>query len=501
MSDENTNFENEYEQWLEVAGLTDYITQYGSGSSVVGLRLTDLYKYLQNPYDNIDQIRKSSEYLTNKYGVIKESLRTLKSILTLNHHLSWSNYDDIKKIRKYEDKIYKFLDDIDVKKVVRDGIYEAAKTGTVVTCLRKNKYVQFLELENLRIVKQRNGKWVVEIDLKSIDKYRTVQDKLAIIESLPDEVTVAKYNLYKNKGEDYRYVELKNCDVISPDAPRNYPYSLPYTIGAWNALLQKELIDRVERSVSDRMIKQILLLHAFPMDGKNGTKMPPKPVIRQYFNEISKLLQKKNQRSHNSDESSVGLVGLPSFFELKEIEVNTDLFKKELYEKINRDIFMNLGISETLISGGGSDSNFSSAQLNNEKLFRYLFTILEQFETIINNYIKNLLPNNLSCRFYFDRVTMLDRDKYIEQCKAFYQQTGIFSPWAESLLGVPLQFVLGQARYEKEVLKIDQYINPPENFFNQSGDKKGGRSEETNPTNENTIKSKTNGNNNPKPSI
>ncbi len=501
MTENNIDSSTDYsQQWLEVARMTDYITQHGSGASVVGLKLTDLYTYLQNPYANIVQIRKASKYLTNKHGVIKEALRVLKSISTLNSHLSWSSYDDLKKITKYEDKVFKFLDEINVKKFVRDGLYQIGEEGTIVTCLRKDKYIQFLDLDSLRIEKQRNSKWVVELDLKFIDKCKITQDKVAMIESLPDEVTIAKYNLYKSKGEDYRFIEINNCDVVSPDSERNYPYSLPYSFGAWNSLLQKEMIDRVERSVSDRMVKQLLLLHAFPINGKDGDKPPPKELIQHYFNEISKLLQKKNQKSHKSDESSVGLVGLPSFFELKEVKVNVDMFKKELYDKISRDIFLNLGISESLISGGGSDSNFASAQLNNEKLFRYLFTILEQFEDVINNYIKKLLPNNLSCKFYFDRVTLLDKDKHIGQCKEFYQQTGIFSPWAESLLGVPLQYAIGQARYEKEILKIDKYINPPENFFNQKGDKKTGRPE-SDGSNANTNKSKTGGNNlSPSPS-
>lgn len=500
MSEEITQDLNE---WIEVAGLTDYITQYGSGSSATDLKLTDLYKYMQNPYSNLSQIRKASVYLTNKNGIIKEVLRILKSILTLNYHLSWSNYDDIEKIQEYESEIHKFLDSINVKKMVRDGIYEAGEIGTVVTCLRKNKYVQFLELDDIRINRQRNGKWVVEFDLKSIDNYKTTRDKLTIIESLPDEVTVAKFNLYKNKGEDYRYVEISNCDVISPDANRNFPYSLPYSFGAWHSLLQKELIDRVERSVADRLLKQIIILYAGHLD-KGGEKPVPKEVIKAYFNEVSNLFKKKNGMNLNTgnDTSGTGTIALPHFFKIDTLDVNTDLFKKELYEKTNRDIYANLGISETLISGSGADSNFASAQLNSEKLFRYLFTILEQFEDIINSYIKGILPENLSCKFYFDRVTLLDRDKYISQCQTFYQQTGIFSPWAEALLGVPMHYIIGQARYEKDILKIDEYINPPANFFTQSGesDNKGGRPEGES-SNDNTNKSKSHGsNNNPKPS-
>lgn len=497
---------DDYSQWLEVAALTDFITQRGQGSSLSDFKLTDLYKYLQNPYANLSQIRKSSVYLTNKNGVVKETLRILKSIATLNYHLAWSNYDDVKKITKYEEKVFKFLEEINVKKLTRDILYETGEIGSVVPCLRNKKYVQFLEMDNIKINSMVNGKWRIQVDLKSIDKMRTIQDKLAIIESLPDEVTIAKYNLYKNKGEDYRYVDIKDAMIISPDASRSYPYSLPFSFGAWESLLQKEVINRVERSVANRIIKDIVILKFGTLD-KDQTKPVPKELIQSYFKEVSNLLVKKEGmgRSGTSyDDSGTGTISVPHFLSLDTLKVNTELFKKELYEKINRDIFMNLGVSESLISGGAADSNFSSAQMNSEKLFRYLFTILEQVEYMINDFIKQLLPSNLSCKFYFDRVTMLDKDKHIEQCKSFYQQTGIFSPWAESLLGIPLHYALGQARYEKEVLRLEEYISPPENFFNQtskSENGKSGRPSDNSPTNENTNKGRTGGNNNaPSPS-
>lgn len=490
-----------HESWLEVAALTDYITQYGSGSSLSDIKLSDLYSYLQNPYSNIKQIQKASKYLTNKHGVIKEVLRALKTLPTLNYHLHWSSYENYKQINKYEKKIYDFLDEIDIKEVVRDGMFEVGEMGTIVTCLRKNKYVQFLDIDDLRIISQRNGKWVVEHDLSTIDTMRTYQDKLRMIESLPEEVTVERFNLYKNKGEDYRYVELSNCDVIGLDARRNFPYGLPMTLGAWNALLQKEVINRVERSVADRLIKQVLILYAGTID-KEGNKPPPKELIQSYFKEVSRLMKKKEMNGARStnETSGTGVIALPKFMELKSLEVDTQMFKKELYEKIDNDIFLNLGISSSILWGGGS-GDYSSSTLNTQKFFRYITTIVEKFEKVINRYIQSLLPNNLSCKFYFDKTTILDQDAHIENTKTFYQNTGIFAPYAEAVLGVPYHYAIGQAQYEREVLKLDDKINPPENFFNQSKDSgKAGR-----PTgdanNENTNQSKSSGSNqNPRPS-
>ncbi|MFO1442810.1 hypothetical protein KDN24_06225 [Bacillus sp. Bva_UNVM-123] len=488
------------DEWIELANMTDFITQYGSGASLTDIKLSDLYRYLKNPYANIKDIQKASKYLTNKHGIIKEVLRALKSLPTLDYVLSWSVIDDDKKLKKYEKKVHDFLKEIDLKNMIRDGLYEVGEMGTVVACLRKDKYVQFLDLDDLRINKQRNGKWVVEFDLKSIDTLKSTQEKTAIIESLPEEVTIAKFNLFKNKGEDYRYVELKDCDVVNTDAHRNFPYGLPLTMGAWSSLLQKEMISRVERSVADRLIKQVLILAAGHLD-KAGEKPVPKEIIQAYFKEVSSLMQKKegiNQRG-SVESSGTGTIALPHFLSLKTLDVNTEMFKKELYQKIDNDIYSNLGISPAVIWGGGESGNFSSATLNSQKFFRYIFTLLEKFESLINRYIKRILPSNISCEFVFSKTTMLDKDAHIDKLKELYMQTGISKFWIESLTGLPYENVISQASYEKKFLKTGEILSPPANAYTQSG--KNGRPNEENPTNQNTIKSKGNGgNNNPSPS-
>jgi hypothetical protein len=424
--------------------------------------------------------------------------------------LSWSSFDNPKQIKKYEKKIYDFLDEIKIKKLLRDGLYETPKDGTVVTCLRKEKYVQFLELDNLRINKKRNGRWIVELDLSTIKTNRMSDyDIEQIVESLPDEITTQTIKKYQSDNK-FRFVELNNCDVISYGGARNYPYGFPLTMGCWTSLIQKEIINRVERSQADTLIKKVLILCSGYIGTDEKTKKPvPRSVTEFYFNSIKTLLLKKDSGTSNSaytssteDTSGTGLVSLPEYLQLKPLDIDITQFTKELYVKIQNDIFMNLGVSEAMVYGGSQNaSNFSASQTNIEKFFRYIFEVMEQFEEVINEYIKYLLPVGLSCKFYFDKTTMLDKDKYIERCKEFYMQTGIFTPWAEALLGVPYHYVLGLARYEKEVLKIEDVIYPPINPFTTSNDNLTGRPKVDDVKSEGTAKTKnSNGNNTPSPS-
>lgn len=455
---------------LELSALQDFIGQYGSGAGLQDVSLKDVYEMLRNPYGNITRIQNTSRYFSNRFGIVKDVNEAYKTLPTLNYHVVWSNYENPTKISKHEKKIYDLLDMLNIRKVVRDGLSELAEVGTVVAVNRKNKFVQFLDLDKVRINKQVNGVWLVEVDLSKIQSGSVAEIK-AQIDSLPEDVTIGKYNMYKNKGDDYRFVPIKNARVISIRGSRNQPYGLPLTLSAWGTLLHKALIEQVEKSVADRKIKSLLILYVKSiLQNSEPYKPPHKDVINTYFKELSNLIKNKDEgRKTSTNGVGTGVMTLPAIFELKEVEVDTEMFSKELYDKLDRDLFNNLGVSNALISGGGTSSNYGTSQMNSEKFFKYIFSALEDWEYFINEIIKDMLPPNLNCKFYFDRTTIGDKEKDITAKKDFYMQTGVWIPWAESVLGVPYTFALGVAQYQEKVLKIQDIIKPPMNAYTQSG--------------------------------
>lgn len=470
-------------------------------SGVASLRPEDLQRYLQNPYGHLKQIRNASKYLINKHGILKDVVRMIKTLPTLKYSLNWSVQDN-KEIEEYEGVANQFLEDIEVVKFIRDGLYETAVEGTVVPCLRAKKYVQFLELDDLKIDKMRNGKWIVEFDLATLDNIRDTQEKIDKINSLPDEVTLEKYNKYKNTKDDKdRYIELKNCEVVALDNLRGTPYGLPYTIGAWSAILQKELIDDVEKSVSERLLTQILILTAGHYD-KEGKHPVDKELITLYFNEVASLLnQKDNARSTNraGKVNGSGLVAFPNFFKLEALDLDATMFPKELYNKITDDILMNLGVSRALVFGEGG--NYSSAQVNSEKIFSHVFALVEEFERVVNNFLKTVLPKGVTCRIKFDKSTVLDKQTEIKNKKELYQQTSLITPWVEAVMDRPIKDIV-ELRKHEESMKLDQLFYPAKNAHTTSGDELGKPAKENDEIdNENTAKNRTNnGNETPRPS-
>lgn len=483
--------------WMELSNISSMVSTGATYGTSADITLDQIYKYMMNPRKHIKQIRTTSEYLTNRHGILKDVVRMVQSLPTLKYNLIWTREDDNQERNEQDEMIVQnFLDEINVKKMLRDGLYETAEAGTVVTCLRNKSYVQFLDLDDVVIRKQRAGKWIVEFDLKTLDDIKDSQAKRNKMDSLPPVVRTAylKYKKSNDKQKD-RFVEIPNCDVISIDSRRNSPYGLPIHLGSWLPILQKELINKVERSVSGRMLSQILVLTADFID-KEKTKPVPKPLLQSYFSEVSKVLQKKEENGvgKTSQQSGSGLVALPHFLSLDSVNMDTTLFKEELYDKLDADIFSSLGVSRSLIYGEGG--NYASANVNEIKFFSYITTILEQFESVLNGYLKLILPKGKQCKIILDRTTVLDKDAQIDRFRELYMQTGIASPYIEALFGGDtFHAMLEQAKYEKEVLKTGDILNPPLNAYTSSSkDLKG------NSNNENTEGTKDNdGNNNPRP--
>ncbi len=493
------------ESWKELSSnLSNFmLSRQSSGSNAI--TISEVQKYLENPTDNLKEIRQASIYLVNKHGILRDTVRMVKSLPTLKYRLNWT-LPESGNIGEYEQEANQLLESINVVDVVRDGLLEVAETGTVVMCLRSKKYVQFLNLEDLKIDTMRDGKWVVEYDLDRLNDIQDEEERKKVIQALPDEVTERVYKKFqKSKDENDQYIEIKNCEIVNLDARRNSPYGLPMTMGAWLPILQKEIIDQVERSVSDRLVKQILILSAGHMD-KDKTKPAPPELIDFYFKKVDELIKKKentNYSKNGTDSSGTGVIAFPDMFSLDALEVDTTFFTKDLYDKIEDDIYANLGISKAL--GFGEGGNYSSATVNSEKFFSIVFSLVGQFETAINSFLQFLFTDDVVCKIKFDRATVMDKQSDIDNYKELYMQTSLITPWLEATTEMSIEDIAKQRLYEKE-LGVEELFTPAQSAHTTSGsdlkdDNTKKEKDDEDIDNENTAKTRSNdGNGNPSPS-
>src|SRR5699024_9882825 len=158
-------------------------------------------------------------------------------------------------------------------------------------------------------------------------------------------------------------------------------------------------------------------------------------------------------------------------FELDAFEVDTTFFTKDLYDKIEDDIYANLGISKAL--GFGEGGNYSSATVNSEKLFSVVFSLVGQFETAINEFLKGMFKNtDITCKVKFDKSTVMDKQAEIDSRYELYLQTSWITPWMEAVMDAPIADII-EMRQREINMKLDEIFFPAQNAHTTSGDKAG----------------------------
>jgi hypothetical protein len=494
------------QSFYELASYYDYISTSSVGRGIIDININDLMNWLRNPPKYRRQLIQLSKYYYNRDGVVTDCYDLFNVLPVLNFSVLWQNMQ-MKAFNKNKMTVDNFLDSIKVKKLVRDTIFSVIQEGTCVWYNRDNKYIQFLENEEYMIDYMVNGKWQVFYDMYYIDKYRASHNLdyiLAKINAAPDEVTLEKYNLYKKDNEKYRYVplDINKTQVFKLRGSRNEPYGLPYAIPAISSIIHRDLLEKTEKALADRIINQIIVQKVGNMpsaDGRIGLPVP-KETVQGYHNNLKNLLQKKYD-TNSSDNVSTAPLTVPAFVELEELKINMNTFPKEVWERIDRDIYKKLGFSSTLNMGGGNGQSFGSGTINVEKIYSIVFYIIEDIESALNEYFSMIVPSgNFNPKIRFSRATILDKDTAFSQAESLYLKgRGSLKDYVEAS-GRDFDHWLAQVKFENEVLRLDDILPVHNTSFTQSGDNQGGRPQSKS-KNDNTNKSKgNNGNAVPSPS-
>lgn len=476
------------------------ISQNLGGLTSSDVSIKDLLNWLKNPPKYRKKLIQLSKYYYNKDGVVTDVYDLFNVLPVLNYSILWDSMKNgYAKNKKIVDQ---FTKDIKLKKLVRDTIFTVIQEGTCVWYNRKNKYIQFLDSDQIEINYMINGKWQVLFDLKSLDGIKLENGLISQINAAPDEVTVVAYNTYK-KDPSKRYIalDINKTQVFKLRGSRNEPQGVPYCIPALASIIHRDLLEKTEKALADRIINQIIVQKIGTMpspDGKLGLPVP-KDTVSGYHNNLKNLLQKKYD-SNSTDNASTAPLTVPSFVTIEELKINMTTFPKEIWERIDRDIFKKLGISTAINSGGGNGQSFGSASVNVEKIFSIIFYIIEDIEEAIDEFMSILIPNsNLNPKIRFTRTTILDKDTAFAQAESLYLKgRGSLKDYVESS-GRDFDHWLAQVKYENEVLKIND-LPIHLTSYTATDDGTGGRPESKTPSDSND-KSKGNGGNSvPSPS-
>ena len=454
-----------------------------------------LRKWMRNPETYKEELSKYAmyQYITN--GDIFQLFDLVRIMPSLNYRIKTLKVNT--KNDKYSLECRRALKEISHKELTRDILTQTIASGTLVGLWvgkedKKSKEYPYLmifdDLEYFFPARRKNGKWTVWCDLEYFDTVFDIDEKIDLISNLEPYVTLDDYLNYKQKGVSYRYIEFpveRSVCIRTHTLKRNQRFGMPWNTQAIEDIKHKQKLRNLEKVASNKVMNAVAVL-TLGIDGndKSTYKALGEKLTKSVFNNVKQGLM-------NNVDGEASVVGLPEWAKLDYPDSKTDVLNPDKMESINEDVNNAIGISRTLTNGKGG--NYASAKLNIDIIFNRIGELLEVIESeVYDKLIKIILPSTVSKDYYmeYEKTSPLTNKEKSDMLFKLVSMGYSLRPLIE-LLGLDFDDYIENSIAEIEELQLREKIYPPLNTNNISADDEvAGRTESTDETNENTIKSK-----------
>ena len=451
-----------------------------------------IQNYLCNPDNYIKELSNLAMYYYISNGEVFQLFDLAKVLPTLNYKIEV--IDKTKNYEKNLEKCNKILNKVGHKKLTRDLISQLISVGTLTAIwigdVKKPYLYVFDNLDYFYPRYRMFGKWVVSVDLTYLNTLTDFQ-KQVFFKNLSPYVTEQDYIKFQTLGESYKYVDLpqeRSVCLRTHTLKFSQAFGLNWsTTGLYDIKHKKKLKD-LEKAIANKIISAIAVLtigNKADPEKFGNLKLNPE-LKKKIFANVKKALEK-------NESQGVTVVGVPEFVDLKFPDMKSDALEPNKFDSINSDITYAYGTSASLSNGSGS--NFSSAKINLDMLYKKIGVILEDIESEVYSKLFNIiLPSSLSDEYImiYDKETPITQKEKIEFLFKLHAEGFAIKPIVDSLSGISYDEYIAESIYELEVLKLSERIKPYQSTYTTSNDNKTGKPNIENPDNENTIISKTN---------
>lgn len=500
-------------------------------NSIFGLDIYDLYTpdeisdMIESPMAYNYELRRLSNKLYASSGLFSKCVDYLTAMPTLDYVIIPRGRSKNKRM-EYKALMDSTLRTIHHKEIIRDALFKAMIDGIafyyVDFAKRKNDQNRFLtdyDVENIveinelginaavfplpvdytKIVGRKNSSYVLAFNLNyfSTLNENELKRKLRLY---PKEIRDAweKYESSKNKNINQgNWFVLDNSKTMTLKirSKLEEPWGRPLCLAAIKNILYSFYFKDTKRAkLSD--LNNNIIYQTFPEGEKKGLSALTKKQQEDQHEAVKNAILNKNGRNITS------FFSVAAGTKIDQIKVDTSIFDEKNESKLLDDIGVDLGFMASLLSGGNSSSY--AAQLNNLQLllsevFMWIEPLTNELVKVINNNIIKDKKNSVD--LYYLPCSIITRKEFTNQMKELYLQgKGSLTAWIASTgFNADAYFTLMDMELEEGF--DEKYLPHPTSYTLSSNDNKGGRPEEENPTNENTVQTKTNNSNNqPKPS-
>lgn len=492
--------------------------------------MKDLVRIIQEPMLYNKELRIISRRLYSSSGILRNTLDYMQALPTLDYVLTSYTNDGKSKLNK--EIVNYTLKTINHKDFVRDVLLKGMIDGIAFyyfnTAVPKDNRQKFM------------SKWVAD-EITEINSLKPRLAKLkANIISLPVDYTeiVGRKNNHYCLAFDLSYFDRDN---VNPEIElRMFPSEFTDAYNKWKKsgksanqmfLLDdsKTLVHKISSNLSEKWGRVLCLAAIVDILYSDKFRNAKSGILDNVNNQIiyetfpegsagkgsSALSQKQQQDQHNAiksvvqtrkERNGVSFFSVAAGTKIDSIDVKTDLFDNDYESNLDTKVGTALGFAASLLNASGTTS-FSSQQTNldlvSSQIFAWIESITEELNKVINYNVLGLDYNDIE--IYYLPITRLNREKVFSTAKDLYQIGRGSLSYLATCAGLPKQVFFAMLDEQLEEKIMEKYPINATSFNTAGGDttdeeSKAGRPTEENPTNENTIRSKTNNSNDiPKP--
>lgn len=350
--------------------------------------------------------------------------------------------------KKQYRRVVKALELMNIPQLLRSELLVALRDGAFYGILLSDNntaFVQKIDPDYCKITAICDGSFVYQVDMSKI------ANKL---EFYPAEFT-EMYSRYLATGNQWQEVPINISVCIKADDTL-VDYTTPpfaavmpslYTIANTEALQETATV----------LNNYKLLLGKIPLDDR-GRPLMSEGMVTKYYRQIA-----------NAVDENVGVAVAP--FDFKDFNFNGTNGVKEVDNLSNAvaNFWSTAGTSGLLHGRENDTSGVTQLAIKNDET--YVLGMLQQFERIINRYLKSNFSGTTKFKITMPPITVFNRGeflKYYKEASSF----GIGKSFYSAALGIPQQDIAGLAYLEKNLVPFDK-LEPLKSSYTESAGEAG----------------------------
>lgn len=414
-----------------------------------------ILKWLQSPTSasNEKSLRDASNYMYLSSMHYNRLLNYYAGLYTGAYVLSPLGFDGAKSkdgfVKQYR-KVSKAIELMSIPTILREEILIALRDGAFYGVLLSDSnsaFIQKIDPEYCKITSICDGSFLYKVDMSKI---------AGRLEFYPAEFT-KMYAEYVRSGEQWQEVPIEISVCIKADSTV-VDYTIPPFAAVMPSLYTIANTEALQETATE-LKNYKMVSGTIPLDNK-GNPMMAEDVVQKYYDRICDAVG-----------DNVGVALSPFKLDTVSFENKSGIADVNDLSNTVANFWSTAGTSGLLHGRENDTSGIAKLSIKNDET--YVLGMVQQFEKVINRYLKVGFSSTEKFKITILPITVFNKEEYLK----YYKEAAAFgvgkSQYAATL-GIPQCDVEGLTYLESEIIPFDK-LRPLKSSYTSGGSEDGGR--------------------------